>query len=192
MKKSISYEEKLSELRRILLYSAIDEKSAKEVVSKLIVMSNESRKKPIILEINSPGGNVTDGIAIMNTIQLVANAPIVTVINGEACSMAGFISIVGDKRLITPNSHWMGHPISDTVWGSPKTIKDRGLYLERLEQNLHDIFKNKTKLTDKEFEQMLRGELWLNDEECLKKGIVDEIIPREYLTQITKFQEKRK
>lgn len=164
----------LAEARYIILYGEINEESAKEINTKLIAMSIKNPKKPIFLEINSTGGQVCDGIAIMNTIQTIPTH-VVTVINGEACSMAGLISIVGDERVISPNSYWMGHPMEDAVMGTAKTIKDRGVYLEKLESDLRKVFSEKTKLNDTEFEQMLRGELWLNSQDCLAKGIVDTI-----------------
>ena len=164
----------LAEARHIILYGEIDEHSARETNTKLNAMAIKNYKKPIYLEINSPGGCVSCGIAIMNTIQSIP-APVVTLINGEACSMAGLISVVGDHRTIAQNSYWMGHPMQDMVGGTARTIKDRGIYLEKLEEDLRRIFERKTKLTNKEFDLMLRGELWLNAEECLEKGIVDEI-----------------
>lgn len=168
------FEAILAECRHIILYGEIDNESAREINSKLYSMAYKHPKLPIHLEINSPGGSVSDGIAIMNAIQLIPS-PVMTMINGEACSMAGIISVVGDYRVIAPNSYWLGHPMRDLVEGTPKTIKDRGIYLEKLEENLREVFKKKTKLSDKEFDAMLRGELWLNAEECLEKGIVDEV-----------------
>lgn len=165
----------LAEARYIILYDEIYSESAREVNTKLIAMSVKSPRKPIIIEINSPGGSVSDGIAIMNTIQTIP-CPVVTIINGEACSMAGFISVVGDKRLITPNSYWMGHPMFDVTAGNPQTIKDHAIYIEKLEGDLQSIFKKKTKLTDVEFKKMMNGELWLSSKECFEKGIVDEVI----------------
>lgn len=179
----------LAEARYILLYGEINEESAKDVNTKLIAMNIKNKHKPIILEINSCGGNVSDGISIMNTIQIVPSY-IITLINGEAASMAGLISIVADRRFITPNSYWLGHPMFDMVAGSPQTIEDRGKYLQQLEEDLRKIFKNKTKLNDKDFQKMLKGELWLNSYECLEKGIVDKIQP--FLAARPKKQKKNK
>jgi ATP-dependent protease ClpP protease subunit len=128
----------------------------------------------------------------MNTIRTIS-APVITIINGEAASMAGIISVVADKRYITPNSYWMGHPVWDIAGGNPQTIKDRGIYLEKLEGDLNNIFKEKTKLTEEEFQKMCRGELWLNSEECLSKGVVDEIVKYpELIKEKPKSKNKRK
>jgi ATP-dependent Clp protease protease subunit len=164
----------LAEARYIILYDEIDSLSAREINTKLIAMSIKAPKRPIFMEINSVGGSVSDGIAIMNTIRTIP-CPVITYINGEACSMAGFISVVGDKRIIAPNSYWMGHPLMDGLAGTPQTIRDRANYLTKLEEDLKRVFQEKTKLTEDEFQKMLRGELWLSASECLKMGIVDEI-----------------
>jgi len=166
----------LAEARYILLYGEIDEITSREINTKLIAMSIKNPKNPIVVEINSPGGSVSCGIAIMNTIQSIPS-PVITIINGEAASMGGLISVVGDHRIITPNSFWLGHPMQDIVGGTPQTIKDRGIYLEKLEQELTQVFKEKTALTEEEFQKMLKGELWLNAKECLEKKIVDELRP---------------
>jgi len=166
----------LAEARYIILYGEIDDVSAREINTKIISMGIKNPRKKIYLEINSPGGEVSAGVAIMNTIRM-SPAPVITMINGEACSMGGIISVAADYRIITPLSYWMGHPMQDLVGGTPQTIKDRANYLEKLEDDLNTLFKEKTKLDDVDFQKMLRGELWLNPKECLEKGIVDEVRP---------------
>jgi ATP-dependent protease ClpP protease subunit len=91
--------------------------------------------------------------------------------------MAAYISIVGAKRYIHENSYWMQHNMSDYIWDYLPMIKDRIKYLEKLEDKMQDIMKANTCLKDSDIELMTRGELWLDAAECLKKGIVDEIIP---------------
>jgi ATP-dependent Clp protease protease subunit len=177
----------LAEARYVILYGEIDDVSAREINTKIISMGIKNSRKKIYIEINSPGGEVAAGVAIMNTIRM-SPAPIITMINGEACSMGGIISVAADYRIITPTSYWMGHPMEDIVGGNPQTIKDRGNYLEKLEADLNVLFKEKTKLSEEDFQKMMRGELWLNTQECLEKGIVDEIRP--YLTPCRKPKAK--
>ena len=183
------FELSLDEARYILLYTEINWESAKEINTKLLGMALENKKKPIYLEINSPGGNVNDGIAIINTIQNLPCA-VISVINGMAASMAGFISVVADHRIITANSYWMGHAGSDGVCGNTDTILDRGIFLKRLDDNLNKIFKERTKINDEDFAKILKGELWLDPEDCLKKGIVDEIL-KTPTRRITKKERKK-
>jgi ATP-dependent Clp endopeptidase proteolytic subunit ClpP len=164
----------LNKNRYILLYDEIQNVSADIVCSKLRAMDILSHK-PITIEINSPGGSVSDGMSIINTIEHV-KSPIVTIISGQSCSMAALISIVGDYRLVYANSYWMQHSSSDIVGDYINYIKDRVKFLAEFEHRTEKILKNKTKLTASDMNHIRSGELWLNSEQCLAKGVVDKII----------------
>lgn len=165
----------LDSKRYILLFDEISSDSSKEICSKLISFNFINNKKPIYLEINSVGGSVSDGFAIVNTIRKI-QAPVITIINGEACSMAAMISIVGNKKYIYYNSYWMQHPTSDMIAEDVQKIKDRAKYLSEFEAKMEELMKQCTSLTKKDLAKIRTGELWLNAKQCLKKKIVDEII----------------
>ncbi len=165
----------LNKDRYILLYDEISNVSAELVCTKLRTMNLLNSKKPIWLEINSPGGSVVDGFAIIDTIHAI-NAPVYTIINGEAASMAAMVSISGDKRYITENACFMQHSTSDLIGGFFEHIKNRVSFLVRLEKRMDNIIKQKTKLTHKQLNIIKNGELWLDAEEALKFGVVDNII----------------
>jgi ATP-dependent Clp protease protease subunit len=165
----------LNKNRYILLYDEINNSSADMVVSKIKSMDLLDSKKPITIEINSPGGSVADGMSIINAIEH-AKSPIITIISGQVCSMAALISICGDKRLIYTNSYWMQHSTSDIVGDYINYIKDRTKFLCEFEHRTEKILKNRTKLTTVDIRKIRTGELWLNADQCLQKGIVDEII----------------
>jgi ATP-dependent Clp protease protease subunit len=165
----------LNKKRYILLYDEINNCSADMVCSKLRAMNFLNPKLPITLEINSPGGMVSYGLAIIDTIHDI-KAPVYTIVSGEACSMAAMISIVGAKRYITRNAVWMEHSTSDLVGDYLTHIKDRTNFLIKLEGRMNAILKNKTKLTAKQMNQIKNGELWLFSDEALKYGVVDKIL----------------
>ncbi|HEY0087307.1 MAG TPA: ATP-dependent Clp protease proteolytic subunit [Candidatus Lokiarchaeia archaeon] len=165
----------LNKERYILLYSEIEPCSAEMIVAKIKAMNYLSKTTPITLEINSPGGNVADGLAIIDTM-MSSLAPIYTIITGEAASMAGLISIVGAKRFITKNGCWMMHSSSDLVGGFLEHIKDRTNFLIKLEKKMDSLLHSKTTLNKKQFNQIKNGELWLFSEECKQYGIVDDIL----------------
>ena len=165
----------LNHHRYILLYDVINNVSADVVVSKLIAMNILNKKEPIYLEINSPGGSVSDGISIINAIEKI-EAPVITVISGQACSMAALISIVGDRRYIYHNSYWMQHSTTDVVGDYIQYIKDRVRFLGEFEARTERILREKTKLTKMDLHKIRSGELWVNAEQSLLKGIVDKII----------------
>lgn len=164
----------LNKNRYILLYDEINNCSADMVCSKLRAMDILSHR-PIYLEINSPGGSVADGMSIINTIEHIQSS-VITIISGQVCSMAALISICGDKRLIYTNSYWMQHSTSDIVGDYINYIKDRTKFLCEFEHRTEKMLKNRTKLTTNDITKIRTGELWLSADQCLIKGIVDEII----------------
>lgn len=165
----------LNKNRYILLYDEINNCSADIVCSKLRAMNYLDKKKPIYLELSSPGGWVSYGLAILDTIQSI-DAPVYTVINGEVCSMAAMISIIGKKRFMTKNSVWMQHSVSDLIGDYLQHIKDRTSFLLKMEKRMDSILRKHTKLNHRQINQIKNGELWLFSDECVKCGIVDKII----------------
>jgi len=165
----------LNHHRYILLHDIVNNISSDVVVSKLIAMNILNKKEPIYLEINSPGGGVAEGMSIINAIERI-EAPVVTIISGQACSMAALISIAGDKRFIYPNSYWMQHSTSDIVGDYIQYIKDRTKFLVEFEARTEKMLREKTKLSKMDIHKIRNGELWLNAEQALNKGTVDKII----------------
>ena len=165
----------LNKNRYILLYDEINNMSADIIVSKIKAMDFLDSRKPITIEINSPGGSVADGMSIINAIEH-SKAPIITIISGQVCSMAALISICGDKRLIYTNSYWMQHSTSDIVGDYINYIKDRTKFLCEFEHRTEKMLTNRTKLTRTDIQKIRTGELWLNADQSLQKGVVDKII----------------
>lgn len=165
----------LNKSRNILLYNIIDNISADVIVTKIKAMNILDTKKEIVLEINSPGGDVSCGFSIINAIEQ-SKAPIHSVISGQSCSMAAMISITAQKRSMYYNSFWMNHPLSEGQADYLQFIKDRTKFLIHLDKMTEDIFKKYTKLTRRDLEKIATGELWLSAPEALQKGIIDKII----------------
>ena len=165
----------LNKNRYILLYDIIGPASADILVSKIKTMNMLDVKKEIIIEINSPGGDVSCGFSIINAIEQ-SKAPIHTIISGSCCSMAALISVTGTKRSIYYNSYWMNHPLSEGQADYLQFIKDRTRFLIHLDMVTDNILKKYTKLTRQDLRKISTGELWLSATDCLRKGIVDKII----------------
>ena len=164
----------LNKNRYILLYDEINNVSSDIVVSKLRAMDIINHK-PIYLEINSPGGSVSDGMSIINAMEHI-KSPVYTIISGQVCSMAALVSICGDKRFIYRNSYWMQHSTSDIVGDYIQYIKDRTKFLCEFEHRTEKILKLHTKLSNNDIMKIRTGELWLSADQCLEKGIVDTVI----------------
>lgn len=169
------YEEVLNKNRTIMLYQEINEESAKNVNTKLIAMATLAPKKPIILEINTPGGSCVDGMAIIDTMQRI-NVPVYTIINGYAASMGSFISIVGTYRFITKNAYYMMHPMAAGTYDYLPYIRDKVKFLEEFDARMETYYKKYTRLPMEIIEKAKNGEVWLNAEKCLEYGVVDKIL----------------
>lgn len=160
--------------RQVFLYDEIDDTLARKVNEKLFALDAVDNDL-IHLYINTPGGDTSSAIAIINTIRTI-DSPVVTIIQGEADSAGAMISVVGDKRVCYENSCFMTHDIYTEFGGGSKELKDRANYVERYYEMLDDIFRQRTKLTKKDLRKAREGELWLFADEMLKKGVVDEIM----------------
>jgi len=176
VKSEIKIDDILLKHRRLFLYGIVDDKKMEQLTKSILVLEGLSKTKPIYLYINSPGGSVSDGFALINTIKLI-KCPVYTIINGEACSMGGLISIAGTKRYITKNAFWMSHDMRGGIWGDYSgKVEYRAEFIKKCWKMIEDHLKQHTKLTNKEIEIARNGELWLSPEECLEKGIVDKLL----------------
>jgi ATP-dependent Clp protease protease subunit len=178
----------LNKNRYILLYDEINNISSDMVVSKLRAMDILNHK-PIYLEINSPGGSISDGMSIINSIEHI-KSPVISIISGQACSMAALISIVADYRLIYANSYYMQHSSSDIVGDYINYIKDRVKFLSEFEHRTEKIMKLHTRFTANDLTKIRTGELWLNADQCLEKGVVDKVIsyqPKKFNKKLLKY-----
>jgi len=161
--------------RLLFLFGEIDERLSYHIVRRLAAL-DLINNKPIALYINSPGGNVDGGFAIIDAIKGIKSL-VYTIISGEACSMAGIISVAGDKRLMTQNSVWMGHDMQGGIHGDYTTkVLDRADFLKQEQTRLTTFLRNHTKLSEAELTKARHGELWLYHKDCLAKGIIDEVI----------------
>jgi len=173
--REINIEQILLNDRQIFLHGKIDDDSVVPVIKKIKAMDKLS-KKPIYLWINSGGGSVNAGFALINIMKSV-KSKIVTIINSEACSMGSQISISGDERWIVDNGVAMFHDMAGGIHGDYSLkVKDRAIFIEQYYGLLEANTKKHTKLTPTDLQKMRTGELWLFAKDCLKKGIVDKII----------------
>jgi len=171
----INVENELLLSRTLFLSNAIDEKSATKLIKEILVLERLNNKLPILLWINSPGGYVNEGYAIINTFRAV-KSKIITVINGEACSMASIIASCGDERCITVNSWWMGHDMTAGIVDYSRKIESRAKMIKRLWEQLERTLIQHTKLSKEDLLELRNGELWLSAEEAVAKGVVDRVV----------------
>lgn len=133
------------------------------------------KRKPIILYINSPGGDVTEGFSLVDRIA-ESETPVYTVNTGQWSSMAFLIGISGHKRLAYPSSTFLLHDGSSYVSGSSNKVYDQAKFVERFEKEIvkpHIL--SHSKLSSKEYDAKSRVEWYMFATEAKKYGFIDEI-----------------
>lgn len=163
--------------RIIFIDQEIEPTIASSVVSDLLELNAVDQKKPIEIYINSPGGNVPDGFAIIDVMQMMQSI-IRTICVGKAYSMAAWILAAGTKghRFITEHSEVMIHQTRGTLSGNTDQIV---LYSERMKQQEIDMNRMLSDWTGKnidKIEQDTKMDFYMNAKEALDYGLVDQIL----------------
>ena len=129
----------------------------------------------IYLHINSGGGDV---FAVLSIINLIENNKINinTIIEGQACSAATILAMVGSTRQITQNSYMLIHNISSGFWGKMHEFEDEMKNLTLLTKDIKKLYTKYTNISTKQLEQLLKKDLLLNANICLSYGLIDEIV----------------
>lgn len=129
---------------------------------------------PIYLHINSLGGCVYSAFSLIDIINS-CRISIYTIIEGATASAGTLISIFGKKRYIRPNAHMLIHQLSSECWGKMSEIEDEFKNLQDLMDKIKNMYKDNTKIPKKELNELLKHDLWLDSDKCLKYGLVDEL-----------------
>ena len=132
---------------------------------------------PLFLHIQSFGGSIFAGLAAMDQVlQIRRKVPIFTVIDGCAASAATFVSVVGTRRYMNPNAFMLIHQLSSAMWGKYSEFQDEMTNLDRLMAKIREIYGEYTKFPTRKLDIILKHDLWISPEECIRYGLVDEIL----------------
>lgn len=163
--------------RIIFLVGEVNDYSANIIVAQMLFLQAEDPKKPIHLYINSPGGSVTAGMAIYDTMKFVTN-PIHTLCTGQAASMGAFLLSSGDERRALPNSRIMIHQPLGGAQGQATDIQIQAQEILRLKTILTSILaKNSNQPFDKVYADCERDR-FMSAEEAKEYGLIDEVVPQ--------------
>lgn len=169
----------LLEDRIIMLYEDVNDASASLVVSQLLYLESQDPEKDISLYINSPGGSVTAGMAIYDTMQYI-KCDVSTICVGLAASMGAFLLSSGTKgkRLALPNSEIMIHQplISGGLSGQCTDIKIRAEHLVRTRENLNRILAQNTGKPIEVIREDTERDNFMSAAEAAEYGLVDKVI----------------
>jgi len=165
--------------RVILLEGEVHDQMANLIVAQLLFLESENPDKDISMYINSPGGSVTAGMAIYDTMQFI-KPDINTIVMGQACSMGSLLAQAGakGKRMILPNARHMIHQPSGGARGMQSDIEISYKEITYLKKRLTEIYV-KHNSTGKTFEQLTEDmdrDKFMSAEESVNYGLADNVI----------------
>jgi ATP-dependent Clp protease protease subunit len=163
--------------RIVFIGTPIDDHVANLVVAQMLFLQMEDPKRDINLYINSPGGSVTAGLAIYDTMQFVT-CDVATYCVGVAASMGAVLLTAGTKgkRYALPNSDIMIHQVSGGAQGTASDVERTVEYMFRLKKRLIKIMAHHTGKSEDRIKEDSDRDYWINAEEAKDYGLVDEVV----------------
>ncbi|MBQ9688790.1 ATP-dependent Clp endopeptidase proteolytic subunit ClpP [bacterium] len=168
--------------RIIFLGTGIDDMVANLVVAQLLLLDSENPEKDIMLYINSPGGSVTAGFAIYDTIQHI-RSDVCTICLGQAASMGAFLLSSGTKgkRMALPHSRVLIHQPLGGAQGQATDIEIQAAEIIRIKKSLNEILASNTGQSLKKIEKDTDRDYIMTPQEALEYGMIDKVITRDDL-----------
>lgn len=165
--------------RIIFLGDAIDDRVGNLVVAQLLFLANEDPKKDIFLYVNSPGGNIKDGLAIIDTMNFI-KPDVSTICIGMAASMGAMILSSGTKgkRFALPNAEIMIHQPLGGVEGQASDIEISARQIVKHKDILYKMLAKNTGQTLSKIEKDADRNYWMMSDEAKKYGIIDAVITK--------------
>lgn len=168
---------KLLSNRIILCEGQVTDELAESIVAQLLYLEAEDKDKPITMIVAGPGGSVTAGLQIIDTMNMIT-CPISTIVSGEVASMDAMIALSGTKglRKIMPNARYMLHSVSS---GVQSTIHDMKITLEeisRLQDVLMQMIADASGKNVEDVKKDCERDFWLSAKEAISYGVVDSIV----------------
>ena len=166
--------------RIIFLGTPVDDMVANLIVAQLLLLDSENPEKDIMLYINSPGGSVTAGLAIYDTMQHI-RADVQTICLGQAASMGAFLLCSGakGKRMALPQSRALIHQPLGGAQGQATDIEIQAQEILRIKKTLNEIMASNTGQSIKKIEKDTDRDYIMTPQEALEYGMIDKVITKE-------------
>ena len=163
--------------RIIFLVGAVDDSVSSLVCAQLLFLESENPAKEISFYINSPGGVVSSGLAMYDTMQYI-KSPVSTVCIGQACSMGSLLLAAGEagKRFALPNARVMIHQPSGGAQGQATDIEIQAREILKLRQRLNEIYVHHCKQTFETISAAVERDNFMSAEEAKAFGLIDEVV----------------
>jgi ATP-dependent Clp protease protease subunit len=167
--------------RIVMLDTDVNDHSASLIVAQLLFLESQDPDSPISFYINSPGGVITAGMAIYDTMQFI-KSPVHTIVIGQACSMGSFLAQAGEpgKRKMLPFARHMIHQPSGGARGMQSDIAIQYQEITKMKTMLTELYvkHNSRGKTYAEFERDMDRDTFLSAQESLDYGLIDEIVAK--------------
>ena len=164
--------------RIVCLNGEVDDTVSASIVAQLLFLESENAARPINLYINSPGGSVTAGLAIYDTMQYI-QAPVSTICIGQAASMGSLLLCGGaeGQRFCLPHSRIMVHQVSGGYHGQASDIAIHAKEILRMREQLNRIYKRHLTKDHslEEIDKVMERDFFMNAQEAMAWGIVDKV-----------------
>lgn len=174
-----SIQASILESRRLFLNEAVDSESVGDLIRKLWYLEIKAPGDPIVLMINSPGGEINAGFALWDQIKMISS-PVTTIVTGLAASMGSVLSLAAapKRRFATPNARFMIHQplIGGIVKGQATDLEIQAKEMLKIRGVLIDIYAKATGKDPKKIEKDIDRDTWLSAEEALEYGLIDKIV----------------
>ena len=166
--------------RIIFLGTPVDDMVANLIVAQLLLLDSENPEKDIMLYINSPGGSVTAGLAIYDTMQHI-RADVQTICLGQAASMGAFLLCSGAKgqRMALPHSRVLIHQPLGGAQGQATDIEIQAAEILRIKKTLNEILASNTGQSLKKIEKDTDRDYIMTPEEALEYGMIDKVVTKD-------------
>lgn len=177
--------------RIVMLNGEVNDYTANLIVAQMLFLESQNSEEPINFYINSPGGSVTAGLAIYDTMQFI-KAPVSTIVMGQAASMGSFLAMAGEpgQRFVLPNSRTMIHRVSSGTPGTRGSVHVQELEMEDIKRHFEESkFLNErlTKLyvehntAGKTFDELfetMKFDTFLTADDAVKNGFADKVVTK--------------
>ncbi len=174
--------------RIIFLTGPVEDHMANLIVAQLLFLDSESKTKPVSMYIDSPGGAVTAGLSIYNTMQAIG-APVHTFVTGQACSMGSFLAQAGEAghRYVMPESRTMIHRVSSGTHGTKFSVHVQELEIEDIKRSFEESQRINQRLTElyekhnskgKQYDELfatMKFDTFMSAQEAVDFGLADKV-----------------
>lgn len=170
---------RMFEQRIVFMHCEVNDQTCAVIIAELLYLAAKSND-PIRLYINSPGGSIISGMAVIDTMNMI-KAPVYTYCTGMAASMGAMILACGEpgERYCLPNSDVMIHEGASGMQGKTKDIKSSFEHLVRLQDNLYKILAKRTGKSYEVIDEACKIDKWMTSKEALEFGLIDKIMTKE-------------